>query len=111
MCYHSNKLDVHYLHHIGSQDLQITPLTERKQRKVIVTGVQLHLLGSTTWVSLHMATPAPWELEIGRGHHKLVHTLRSGKGNYTLSRGNVTEPKTMTTNSSLAAKHTVWCRW
>lgn len=36
---------------------------------------------------------------------------KSGKGNYTLSHGNVTEPKTMATNSSLAAKHTVRCRW
>lgn len=95
MCYHSNKLDVHYLHHIGSQDLQINPLTERKQRKVIVTGVtsKLHLLGSTTWASLHMATPAPWELEIRWGHHKLASRLRSGKRNFTPSRGNVTEPK------------------
>lgn len=66
MCYHSNKLNVHYLHYIGSQESTNHPLTERKQRKVIVTGVifRLHLLGSTTQGSLHVETSAPWELEV-----------------------------------------------
>lgn len=37
----------------------------------------------------------------------MANTLRSKKGNFSLLRGNVTKPKTMATNSSLPARHTL----
>lgn len=37
----------------------------------------------------------------------MADTLRSKKGNFGLLRGNVTKPKTMATNSSLPARHTL----
>lgn len=37
----------------------------------------------------------------------MAYTLRNEKGNVTLPSGNVTKPKTMATNSSLPANHTL----
>lgn len=51
MCYHSNKLNVHYLHYIGSQGLRITSSRGGKKEKSIIIWIiisELYFLGSIT---------------------------------------------------------------
>lgn len=98
ICYHSNKLNVHYLHYIGSQDLQITSSLRGRKRKIIVTGSHFQTTLYHTGISSHgdISTPqAGVQRVTSQGRVGTHHTLRSGKGNFTLPSRNVTKPKTM----------------
>lgn len=85
MFYHSNKLNVHYLHDIGSPSLQITPQEEGEKRKVIITWIisKLHFVGSITQrdcFTLKRQHSPGWSVEEHQDRGDLAHMLRSGRG-------------------------------
>lgn len=84
MCYHSNKLNVHYLHDIGSPSLQITLQEEGKKKShqhMDHFQATLHRFYHTEG-SLHTETPALPGLECGRtpGHRGLGTHAKEREG-------------------------------
>lgn len=100
MCYHSNKLNIHYLHYIGSQGLRFTSsLRGRRKSHRHRDHFQATLLGFYhTGISSHRdsSTPPAGVLE-GNTHDKgeLAHMLTRRKRSFTRLSRNVTKSKRM----------------
>lgn len=110
MCYHSNKLNVHYLHYIGSQGLQITSGRGKKETHHHVDHFQATLLRFYhTEESPHTYTSAlpGWSVEERQDRGELAHMRRSGKGGGPFQAEMSQYQRRWHFNSSLPAKQTL----
>lgn len=98
MCYHSNKLNVQYLHYLGSRGSTNHLLKKRKKRKV-TTRITISKLHSQ--VLSHRGTSSHWSVRPqgvwkGEAHDReeLAHMLRSEE-ELTVPSRNSTKSKMM----------------